>query len=189
MMTLRAMCGQMASMLRIGFLACLGALVLSGCGGSSTPAVTPATTAAAAQNARLTEAQWASYVDERDKAREINAAATKTFAVCNQLILTSAPAEKVNACLGDSTASVVTAGKAVLVDLDALAGETSGACEAANVALAGYVKLYTASVQSLGVSVERGDLASGQTSIDNSREALKNTKAASAAFDSACKPR
>ena len=182
---------------RIVLFACVGALVLSGCGGSSKSAATSAaqTTTAGTTTAPtvaamtpLTVAEWNSYVAARDKARSINASATKTFAACRPPIVSTAPAAKVQSCLKNSTTDVVDAGKEALTQLEALSGQGGSACQAANASLANYVKLYTASIQSLSVSVDRSDYASAQSSIDNGVTALTHTRAASAAFDAACKP-
>jgi hypothetical protein len=180
---------------RIALFACVGALVLSGCGGSTKSAETSAgtttgttTAATVAAKTPLTVAEWNSYVADRDKARSINASATKTFATCRQLILSTAPAAQVQSCLKNSTTDVVDAGKTALTQLEALSGQGGSACQAANASLTNYVKLYTASIQSLSVSVDRGDLASAQSSIDNGIAALKHSRAASVAFEAACKP-
>ncbi len=45
-----------------------------------------------------------------------------------------------------------------------------------------------ASVQRLGTAVNGGNLPGGTTQIDDSQEALKNARAATAAFEQACKP-
>ena len=191
MMTPRLVHDPISPMIRIALIACLAALVLSGCGGSSkssTPPTTTAVTSTAAPGAPLSMADWNTYVKQRDTARAINEAATKTFALCRPLLVSSASKEKVQSCLKDSTTSVVNAGKAALTELDLLKGKAGSECEAANAALTNYVKLYTASVQSLSVSVDRGDYASAQTSIANGLTALTHSRAAGVAFEKACKP-
>jgi hypothetical protein len=167
------------------------AFAVSGCGGSSSSGTTTSaatTSTSAGQNERMTQAQWSEYIAVRDHARDVNNKAIATFKTCQQLVLSSAPADKVNACLGNSTASVVTEGKATLAELDKLGPQLSGACAQAHEQLAGNVKLYVASVQAVDTSLKQNNLSSGNPSLENALHALEQTRASSAAFDAACKP-
>jgi hypothetical protein len=164
----------------------------AGCGGSGSSEGTTTTTAAQApaqtQSARLSPASWAAYVQKRAKAQAVNNTAIKTFATCRHLIYSSVPAERIQACLGNSTSVVVRTGKSALATLNSLSDQTEGACAASVTQFAGHVKLYIASVQALGVAVSGDQPASEQSAIDNSLEALKGTKASRLAFERACRP-
>jgi hypothetical protein len=167
------------------------AFAVAGCGGSdsgSSADSTGSTTAASQKNVRMTNAAWADYVAVRTEARTVNNKAIATFSTCRGLIFSSAPPEKVNACLGDSASSVVTTGKKTLHELDTFAADVAGECAKANETLAGNVKLYVASIQTVETSVSNGNVHGAEPHITNALEALKHTKTSSAAFDTACKP-
>jgi hypothetical protein len=179
-----------APMLRLGLLAFASVLLLTSCGGSSTSGstTTTATTAATGGGARLTASQWTTYETAVASAQTVNQKAIKTFTACRRLIDSQASAEKVKSCLGDSTDQVVTEGKALMATLATLAGTTGGACETANAHLTGNIKLYVASVQTLGNAVDQGTIPGASTAINSALTALTRSRAAGAAFEQACKP-
>lgn len=170
----------------------VGSLALSGCGGSDEEAgettVDTSTETVGAGGGRLSAASWATYEETRDQARAVNTAATKTFRKCRETVLGAADTDAVKACLGDSTTAVVTEGEKALATLTGFEDEVSGACASALTNLEGYYKLYLASVKSLGTSVEQGNVASVQGSIDEASEALARGRATLGPFEAACKP-
>lgn len=165
-------------------------LAAGGCGGSddegTTTTAEPATTAAA-EDTRLSAASWATYVAAGTKARAVNQAAIKTFRACRDEILTDA-SDQAKQCLGTSTSKVVTQGRELIATLDGFEGEVGGACATATTNYAGSVKLYIASVNAIGVTVEGGNVASSQTAIDNALEGLTAARTAATDFEEACKP-
>ncbi len=165
----------------------------AGCGGSddgggSAAATTQAATQAG--NTRLSAAAWADYVALSAELASVNQAATKTFAVCRRLAAPSSKADpdKVKACLAGTTDKVVATGKKAQPVLEEATAEAQGACATAATDLQGAVRLYLASVQALGSTVDSGNLPGSTTQIDNSQEALKNARSAQATFEQACKP-
>ena len=168
----------------------LSVLVLAGCGGSSSSessTSTASSTSAGGQNTRLSQASWNEYKAVRDKAQAVNNAAIATFSRCRNVAVSATDPDKVKACFGKSTSSVVTTGKQTLTELDKLTAETSGACAKASEDLTGYVKLYVASVQALETSMSQNTVP-GTQSIDQARTALQHARASTAASVAACKP-
>ena len=166
------------------------ALLLAACGGDDDEDATPtAETSAAAQaeSVRLEPAAWDEYVERRDQARTVNEEAIATFRRCRDLLSTSADEEKVFTCLGDSAENVVTEGKDVLAYLEDVEQDVAGACATATETLQGNVRIYTATVNQIALSVERSTVPSSQE-IDTSLAQLAATQKASAAFDRACRP-
>jgi hypothetical protein len=106
---------------------------------------------------------------------------------CRDVAASATDLDKVKACIGKSTSSVVTTGKQTLTELDKLTAETSGACAKASEDLTGYVKLYVASVQALETSMSQNTVPGAQ-SIDQAVSALQHARASTPAFDAACKP-
>ena len=82
----------------------------------------------------------------------------------------------------------MTEGQKALTTLASFDDEAGGACATALTDLEGYVKLYIASVNSLGTAVDQGNNASAQAAIDNSSEALARSRETFAPFEAACKP-
>ncbi len=176
--------------------ACAAVLLLAaaGCGGggdgstsSSTESTTTSTTGGSAQNARLTQAQWTEYEQEKAHAQQINQAAIKTFRKCRVLIDQQKPADQVQACFGDSTSSVVTEGQKLLAFIAEIGPTVSGACGTATGNLHNQIKLYISSVNALGLSAQGGTVPPIQ-SVDTAQRALVAAQAATAAFETACKP-
>jgi hypothetical protein len=165
-------------------------LVLGGCGSSSdaNSETTTSTKAKSEQNVRLTPAAWNDFTAVREHARTVNNTAIATFRTCRSLIYSSASPEKVNACLGNSTATVVSTGKDTLKALEAQSKDIAGACADANTQLHGYVKVYVASIQAVQSAVDRGNVTAAQPHIDNALLALEHTRAANTKFETACKP-
>jgi hypothetical protein len=166
-------------------------LALAACGGSDDGSDDAATTGAAettaaATNVRLDPASWNRYQETRKNARAVNEKAIKTFQSCRQLVLSSVPAEKVQACLGDSVDSVVAEGKHVMGVLDDLK-VAGGACADASDDLHGNVKLYTATVNGIGQSVEQGSVPTTDE-IESAMGLLTASRAAAAEYERACKP-
>ncbi len=181
---------------RLLFAALAGALLLAaaGCGGSSndesTSSSTDSTTTSTsgtAQNARLTQAQWTEYEQEKATAQQVNQAAIKTFKKCRVLIDQQKPADQVQACFGESTTSVVTEGQKLLTFIAEIGGTVNGACGTATANLHNQVKLYISSVNALGLSAQGGTVPPIQ-SVDEAQAALVRAKADTAAFETACKP-
>jgi hypothetical protein len=166
--------------------------VLAGCGGdeeSPADAAPPATTRTqTTQNERLTPAAWDEYTKVRDEARTANAAAIVTFKKCRKVIYESDERANASECLGDSLTNLTAVGKDTLSFLESQQADVGGACGKANQELTGYVKLYTASAQSITDSAANDELAGTQATVDNAIVALNRAKAASVAFDAACKP-
>jgi hypothetical protein len=168
-------------------------LALAGCGGSddegaSGTTVEPSTETGATDDRRLSAASWATYLEARDRARAVNAKATAAFRECRDVVIDAADTDAVKSCLGDSTTAVVTEGEEALATLSSFEDEVGGACAAELTDLQGYLRLYTASVQSLGTAVDEGDVASVQSSIDEAADALARERETSAPFEAACKP-
>jgi hypothetical protein len=160
-----------------------------GCGGSdddSDSAGTTVETDAGAENVRLSDASWDEYVTARDSSHRVNTAATTTFAKCAKLA-PGADSAAIDACLGDSAASVVAEGESLLETLGGYEDEVGGACADALTKLDGYVKLYVASVNGVETAVEN-DQAGVSAQIDEATEALEEARAARAPFEAACKP-
>jgi len=170
-------------------------LAAAGCGGgggestsSSTESTsTTTTTTGGAQNARLTQAQWTQYEQEKASAQQINQAAIKTFQKCRVLIDQQKPAAQVEACFGDSTTSVVAEGQKLLTYLASIGPTVSGACGMAIGNLHNQIKLYISSVNALNLSAQGGTVPPIQ-SVDTAQRALVAAKAATSAFETACKP-
>jgi hypothetical protein len=172
-----------------GALAAGMLLLGAACGGSdddSDSAGTTVETGAGDENRRLSDASWDEYVAARDRAQEVNAAATTTFAKCAKLAPGS-DSEALDTCLGDSAASVVTEGESLLQTLGGFEDDVGGACADALTKLDGYVKLYVASVNGVETAVEN-DQAGVSAQIDEATEALEEARAARAPFEVACKP-
>jgi hypothetical protein len=166
-------------------------LVLAACGGSdgeaSTTVAADTTATPAAANARLDQASWSRYQDTRAHLRKVNDEAIETFRSCRRLLGSEVPAEKVQECLGDSAASVVVEGKQAMAVLDDLAQEVSGPCADATAQLSGNVKLYTATINGIQRSVDRGSLPTSQE-VESALGLLTASRAAAAEFERACKP-
>jgi hypothetical protein len=173
--------------MRILAVALIGGLALwaAGCGGSDGEDTGTATTG---ENMRLSQASWDAYVEARDSARAVNQKAVKTFSTCRSRMVTSENTEELQSCLTDSTSAVVSEGEKALDTLEGFEDEAGGACATALEELAGYLKLYVASVNALQSAAEEGDSASVETQIDQSAEALGKDREANAAFEAACKP-
>jgi hypothetical protein len=173
----------------VGALALALVVALAACGGSDDDAATTgvAETGAAAANVRLDAASWEQYEETRTQARAVNEEAITTFRSCRELVNTQVPADRVQACFGDSVASVVTEGQHVMNVLDELNAEADGACADAGAQLRGNVKIYTATVSGLGRSIEHGTLPSTQE-IESALAMLTRSRAAAAGFERACKP-
>jgi hypothetical protein len=165
------------------------ALVVAGCGGSSgeSSGSTTASASTGGKNTRLSQASWNEYTAVAEKARTVNKAAIATFSRCRDVAVSAQDPDKVKACLGNSTTSVVTTGKQTLTELDKITSEATGACAKASEELTGYVKIYVASVDTVGTSVAQATLPS-TASIDNASTALKHARATDTAFVAACKP-
>ena len=162
-------------------------VALAACGGDDETTTTTATeTATSAENVRLEPAAWEEYVQERDEARAVNNEAIETFNKCRNLFETSPP-EEAYECMGDSAADVVDEGEDVLSFLDGLAADVSGECATATTNLSGNVKIYTATVNQIALALDRPALPTIQ-SIESSLAQLTRTRAASANFETACKP-
>jgi hypothetical protein len=165
-------------------------LAVAGCGGSSESASTTTaaeTTAAAGANTRLDQASWSTYVETRDSARAVNQKAIKTFQKCKNLVLSSVSQEKVQTCMSTSAASVVTEGKKVQAVLTDLSADVKGACADATTTLNGEVTLYIATVNGIDTQVKNGNVPSSQT-LQSAIAQLGRSRAAVAAFETACKP-
>jgi len=163
---------------------------LAACGGSDDDEATTGaagTAAAPEENVRLDPASWAEYEKTRAKARAVNEEAIKTFRECRELVNTSVPVERVQACFGDSVVSIVTEGQHVMSVLEELNEDVAGACEFAGTQLHGNVKIYTATVSGLGRSIESGTLPTTQD-IGSALAQLTRSRAAAARYESACKP-
>lgn len=176
----------------IAFWTIVSALALAGCGGSSsssgeTSGSTTASTSTGGKNTRLSQASWNEYTAVAVKARSVNNPAIATFSRCRSVAVSAQDPDKVKACLGNSTSSVVTTGKQTLTELDKITSEATGACAKASQQLTGYVKIYVASVETVQTSVAQETLPS-TASIDNASTALKHARAANTAFVAACKP-
>jgi hypothetical protein len=168
-------------------------LAAAGCGGggddsssSSTESTTTSTTGGP-QNARLTQAQWSEYEQEKAQAQQVNQAGIKTFKKCRVLVDQGKPSEQVEACFGESTTSVVTEGQKLLTFIAEIGGTVNGACGQATANLHDQVKLYISSVNALGLSAGVGTVPPVQ-SVDAAQAALVKAKADTAAFETACKP-
>jgi len=176
-------------------LAALAALVLAAAacggddddGGATTAAAATTPTAQSRPNKRLDQASWDEYVAARDKAREVNDAAIKTFRRCRNLLGTGADAEKVKTCLGDAATSVVAEGQKLRGVLDGFSSEVGGACAEALEEVDGYVKLYISSVNAIALGVENSNLPNSQD-VGSSAALLAKTRAEAAHFEAACKP-
>jgi sarcosine oxidase delta subunit len=162
---------------------------LAACGGDDDEAeATPATTAAkAAPNQRLDQESWEEYVAARDTAKEVNDKAVTTFQGCRNLLGTNVDAEKVKECLGDSATSVVEEGQKLRGVIEGFLPEVSGDCAGATQNLAGYVKLYTSSVNAIAIGVEQSNLPNNED-IGSSTALLAKTRTEAAKFETACKP-
>jgi hypothetical protein len=168
---------------------------LAGCGGDDDSAggtggttTSAATMTQATQDERLTPAGWNEYTEVRDEARTVNNAAIVTFKKCRKVLYGSDERASPSMCFGDSLANLTGVGKDTLAFLTSQQADVGGACGKANAELTGYVKLYTASAQTLADSVAKDEVPRSPATIDNALVALDHTKAASVAFDAACKP-
>jgi hypothetical protein len=168
------------------------AMLLAGaaCGGSDDDSDATETTVeetTTGGDERLSAASWETYVADRDSARQVNAAATKTFAKCGKLAPAS-DSEAIDKCLGDSASSVVAEGEKLMATLAGFEDEAGGACASALTNLAGSVKLYVASVNGVETAVEGDQVAGVSAQIDEASEALENAREQQAPFEAACKP-
>jgi hypothetical protein len=181
-------------MLRLRTLAALAglgcAVLLAGCGGSSSSGSSSSsstTDTAASNEGRLSDAAWMTYTQVRARARQVNAAATKTFRTCSQLQLSQLPPEKIQACLGDSTSTVVEEGQKLLGVLDGFESEAAGECATALHNLQGTARLYVASVNTLGNTAQSRPTGVAPQ-LDTAQQALTHARAAQVAFEAACSP-
>jgi hypothetical protein len=169
-------------------LAVLGCALLAGCGGgSSSGGGSTSTGTTASTHERLSPAAWETYTKEKAKARQVNTAATATFRTCSKLQVSSPSPEKIQACLGDSTAAVVDEGHRVLTVLDGFESEAAGACATALHQLQGTVRLYVASVNTLGEVAQNRPAGVGPQ-LQAAQEGLTHARASQAAFEAACSP-
>jgi hypothetical protein len=163
----------------------LGCALLAGCGSNSSGSEGSTTTAS--KHERLSPAAWETYMKEAAQARQTNTAATKTFQTCSQLQVSSPDSKKIQECLGDSTKTVVDEGQRVLTVLDGFESEAAGACATALHQLQGTVRLYVASVNTLGETAQKRPAGVGPQ-LQAAQEGLAHARASQAAFEGACRP-
>jgi sarcosine oxidase delta subunit len=173
-------------------LAALAALVfvpvLPACGGDDEASTAAQTEAAAAPaDARLEPAAWDEYVALRDEARTVNEKAIERFRACRRLVFSNVPSQQVEDCLAGAAHDVVDEGEDVIAFLDGVAQDVGGACAGARTNLRGNVKIYIATVNQIALSIDRMNLPTTQM-IESSLGRLASTRAASSAFERACKP-
>ena len=177
-----------------GIALLLAVLTLAACGGSdedttdTTAPTTTATTGTAGGDGGLSAASWATYLAARAKAQAVNDAATKKFQTCADLDFTSVSSEQIQACLGNSTSSVVTEGEKFMATLAGFEAEASGACATELKELSGYVKLYVGTVDALGRSVEGTVGIGAQQDLQNAQQVLGDARAQREPFEAACEP-
>jgi hypothetical protein len=163
-------------------------LVLAGCGGSDSGSDTTAPTVTVpAANQRLSAASWDTYVASAAQAQKVNQAAIKTFSKCRDLIVRHMQSQQIQQCFGTTTSDIVTQGKKFLATLNGFDGEVAGACAKALTDYQGYVKLYLSSVNALDTGLESNSPPDA-TQVDQAKGALVRARAASTAFETACKP-
>jgi hypothetical protein len=164
-------------------------LVLPACGGDDDEASTaPVTEAAAApEDVRLEPAAWNEYVAVRDEARTVNEKAIERFRACRRLVFSNVPPQQVEDCLAGAAHNVVDEGEDVIAFLDGVAQDVGGACAGARTNLRGNVKIYIATVNQIALSIDRMNLPTTQM-VESSLGRLASTRAASNAFERACKP-
>jgi hypothetical protein len=163
-------------------------LLLAGCGGSDNEADTsPPTVTVPAANQRLSAASWDEYVAAGAQAQKVNQAAIKTFSKCRDLIVRNMQSQQIQQCFGTTTSDVVTQGKTFLTTLQGFEGQVAGACTKALTDYQGYVKLYLSSVNALDTGLDSSSPPDA-TSVDQAQGALVRARAASKAFETACKP-
>ena len=110
------------------------------------------------------------------------------FKKCHQLDYERESTVTVQECFGDSLTNLTNVGKSTLTFLEGQQSQVSGACARAHTDLTGYIKLYTASAQSINRSVDGDEFAGIPATIDNALVALNDARAASLALDATCKP-
>ena len=163
------------------------ALALSGCGSDSSNATAPTITVPTTDT-RLSTESWAKYEEAQRQAQAVNLAARATFKKCEEEVLSLNDAQKTKDCLSDTTDKVVAEGQDFDTVLNAFEGEAGGACASALTTLDGTVKLYIASVNAVGLAVERSSSAEMTNQVDQANEALAAVRPAGVAFQAACKP-
>ena len=163
------------------------ALALSACGSSSSNATAPTVTLPTTDT-RLSTESWSKYVEAQRQAQTVNLAARATFKKCEDEIFSLNDPQKTKDCMYDTTQQVVAEGQDFDTVLNAFEGEAGGACASALTTLDGTVKLYIASVNAVGLAVERSSSAEMTNQVDQANEALAAVRPAGVAFQAACKP-
>ncbi len=171
------------------------ALAVTGCGSSDDAATETAATAGTSAGSgaaqRLSPQSWSNYVVARTKAKAVNTAALHRWAKCRAVASAGAPSARVQACLGNSMSTVVSAGEDMRATLQRLESDVSGRCGTKLDDLSGMIKLYIASVNAGQTALEGGgvgDQTGFDDDLDNSRQALVRARAQEPPFEAACKP-
>lgn len=180
--------------LMIGVAASVVVVVTAGCGGSSssgsgesTASSTATTQTTAAQNQRLTSAQWSDYQSSRAALRKANAAATATLKKCSSIAVHQNRAA-VQACVGSTFADLTTAAGSSLATLRGFENTVSGPCADALAQLINQVGVFQASASQMQTTLDSPTVAGYPAASQNLELALKGGKAQAQTFDKECAP-